>query len=96
MRRGAQSTARLAVWVALATALAACHTTRVVWSKQGGDQTALQSDLTACHGDEHATAANTANSHDIVIGGDIPAAPTRQQVRCMLDRGWKLTPLPSS
>lgn len=96
MRHGAQPTARLAVCVVLATTLAACHTTRVVWSKPGGDQTALQSDLTACLRDDLATAASTVRSRDTVVGGDIPAPSTRRQVRCMLDRGWKLTPLPSS
>ncbi|MGH6967738.1 MAG: hypothetical protein ACREEN_01355 [Stellaceae bacterium] len=33
---------------ALAATLAACHTTRVVWSKPGADQAALQGDLQAC------------------------------------------------
>lgn len=33
----------------LAMLLAACHTTRVVWAKSGGDNTALQDDMQACN-----------------------------------------------
>lgn len=46
---------RAATWAVHATALAAlvsltaaCHTTRVVWAKPGGDSAQLQTDLQAC------------------------------------------------
>lgn len=41
-------TARAAALVTLASLLAACHATRVVWAKPGGDTAALQSDMEAC------------------------------------------------
>jgi len=41
-------TARAVALVTLASMLAACHTTRVVWARPGGDNTALQDDMQAC------------------------------------------------
>lgn len=94
--RTKRRTAQVAALAALASVMAACHTTRVVWSKPGADQAALQSDLTACHEEALAAAASTAKKGDAAANGDIPAASTRPDVHCMLGRGWKLTPLPSS
>ena len=61
MSHAATWTARavaLVALVALASLLAACHTTRVVWAKSGGDTTALQSDMEACG--YHSPATGTA------------------------------------
>jgi hypothetical protein len=92
--RTTRRTARAALFAMFAVTLAACHTTRVVWSKPGADQAELQSDLAACQDEAHA-AANS-NVSEPASSYDIPSATTRQQVSCMLRRGWRLTPLPSS
>ena len=47
MNRAATGTA--AALLALATLLAGCHTTRVVWAKPGGNSAALQDDMQACN-----------------------------------------------
>lgn len=80
---------------ALAMTLAACHTTRVVWSKPDADQAELQADLAACGKTVHVAAVNEPSTREAAIGNDIPATATHQQVSCMLKRGWRLTPLPS-
>jgi len=49
LNRAATGTAPAAALLALATLLAGCHTTRVVWAKPGGNSTALQDDMQACH-----------------------------------------------
>lgn len=56
MSRAATWAARAAALVTLASLLAACHTTRVVWAKPGGDNAALQDDMQACNYQPTATA----------------------------------------
>jgi hypothetical protein len=46
--RAARWTAGAVALTALASVLAACHTTQVVWAKPGGDNAALQSDIQTC------------------------------------------------
>jgi hypothetical protein len=76
--------------------VAACHTTRVVWSKPGGDQAELQSDLAACSHATQAGVVDESSNRAVAVENDIPASSTRLQVSCMLERGWRLTPLPPS
>ena len=87
----------------LAAALAACHTTHVVWSKPGADQSALRSDLQACAAQANAGKPLSADIRTMTNAADETSPgqvnwdeASRQQVGCMLSRGWKLTPLPSS
>jgi hypothetical protein len=40
--------AALAALVSLVSLTAACHTTRIVWAKPGGDNAQLQTDMQAC------------------------------------------------
>ncbi|MGH6977630.1 MAG: hypothetical protein ACREED_11440 [Stellaceae bacterium] len=56
MRRAATWTARAAALAAVVALLAACHTTRVVWAKPGGDNASLQDDMQACNYQPPATA----------------------------------------
>ena len=80
--------------VALTAALAACHTTPVVWSKPGADQAQLESDLHACADQAKAVAPLPYDLRTMSTTSDVQET-TRRQVSCMLGRGWKLTPLPS-
>ncbi|HYL31727.1 MAG TPA: hypothetical protein VEU53_01100 [Stellaceae bacterium] len=48
MSRAATWTVRAATFTALVSLLSACHTTRVVWAKPGGDSVQLQTDMQAC------------------------------------------------
>jgi len=48
LSRAARWATGAAALAALASVLAACHTTRVVWAKPGGDDAALQSDIQTC------------------------------------------------
>lgn len=48
LKRPATSATLALVLLALATLLAGCHRTRVVWAKPAGDAAALQSDMQAC------------------------------------------------
>lgn len=95
LRRARWWTAQSVVVATLAMMLAACHTTRVVWSKPGANQAELQSDLALCRENTPAPMASDANARATTVANDIPATSTRQQVGCMLKRGWRLTPLPS-
>lgn len=49
MSRIATWAAGAAALVTLATLLTGCHTTRVVWTKPGGDDAALQDDMRTCN-----------------------------------------------
>ena len=82
-----------ALLMACATALAACHTTRVVWSKPGGDATALQSDLRDCASPTHTPSVSPLSSQEALATTDMHDTQP-QQMRCMIDRGWRLTPVP--
>jgi hypothetical protein len=95
-RRARRWTVQLALVPALAVMVAACHTTRVVWSKPGGDQAELQSDLAACGRDTQAGVVDESTNRTVAVENDIPASSTRLQVSCMLKHGWRLTPLPPS
>lgn len=96
LRRARRWTVRSALVPALAVMVAACHTTRVVWSKPGSDQAELQSDLAACSRDTQAGVVDESSNRAVAVENDIPASSTRLQVSCMLKRGWRLTPLPPS
>lgn len=49
MNRAPTWAAQAAGLLALATLLAGCHTTHVVWAKPGGDIASLHNDLQACN-----------------------------------------------
>lgn len=49
MNRAATWAARATALLTLATLLASCHTTRVVWAKPGGNKATLQDDMQACN-----------------------------------------------
>lgn len=49
LSRAATWAAGAAALMTLATLLAGCHTTRVVWAKPGGDDAALQDDMRTCN-----------------------------------------------
>lgn len=49
LSRTATWAAGAAALVTLATLLAGCHTTRVVWAKPGGDDAALHDDMRTCN-----------------------------------------------
>lgn len=73
--------------------LAACHSTPVVWSKPGADQDAFQRDLRTCSEQARATSPNTFDSRTMTTTMDVQDVQ-RQQVSCMIGRGWRLTPQP--
>jgi len=74
LSRAARRAGHAALLAALALTLAACHTTRVVWSKPGADQAALQSDWQTC-----AELARTVESSDHV-GGPAMSTATESQI----------------
>jgi len=93
MSSAARLAGRAALVGALALTLAACHTTRVVWAKPGGDDVALRSDLQDCADRARAASPNYSDSRAMSTTADVQDAQ-RRQVSCMIGRGWRLTPVP--
>jgi len=83
---------RLAPFAAL-TLLLACHTTRVVWTKPGADEVALESDLRACAAQSQSSSPNYVDTRQMAAVRDVQDVQ-RRQVSCMVGRGWRLTPQP--
>lgn len=82
-----------AILMACATALAACHTTRVAWGKPGANAAALQSDLQDCANPTHTASASALSGPAALATTDMHDTQP-QQMRCMISRGWRLTPVP--
>lgn len=71
--------------VTLATLLTGCHTTRVVWAKPGGNDTALQDDMRTCSYVQTTTATP---SYQAAAG-----VPGYQSTRAMI--GYSAAPMPA-